>query len=139
MDGKFTIMEKNEYILIVPISKDKNYKKYRRMHPISWNEYERFHWGTRKLINDLWYDYISTLKMKHRVPLLKHPKITFKFYFPTRARRDWFNFTIKPLADALVNAGIIIDDQDRYVNIEKPVMEYDKENPRTEIHIEVIK
>ena len=124
------------YTITIPISMNKWGKKWERMYPISWNEYERMHFIERNQMNKLWYSMVAMLNKKLKIPLLNKPTIQITYYFPTVNTRDWFNFCSKPISDSLVKAGIIEDDSDECVDIKKPIMKIDKENPRTAIELE---
>ena len=62
--------------------------------------------------------------------------LTLTYYFPTRIRHDPNNYDGQFITDGLVKAGILEDDS--FANIRLVLCgAHDKENPRTEIVIEV--
>ena len=63
--------------------------------------------------------------------------VKIKYYFPNHIRRDPDNYSGKMINDGLVRAGIIIDDSFDHISL-LTSGGYDKDNPRTEIIIEVI-
>ena len=65
-------------------------------------------------------------------------KITFKYYFPTKLRRDADNYTPKNLFDAFTASGMLVDDDFKHIEMLSICGGYDKENPRTEILIEIM-
>lgn len=65
-------------------------------------------------------------------------KLTISYYFGTKHRKDLDNHVCKFFLDALVNAGMIIDDDYLHINPLIIYGDYDKLNPRTEILIEEI-
>ena len=63
-------------------------------------------------------------------------KVTLTYFFPTRVRRDPDNYSGKMILDGLVRSGILLDDS--FSCLELVLLGgYDKENPRTEITVEV--
>lgn len=64
--------------------------------------------------------------------------VEITYYFKKRGRRDPDNFSGKMLLDPLVREGVLIDDS--FDNVELKLKgNYDKDNPRTEIKITVLK
>jgi Holliday junction resolvase RusA-like endonuclease len=61
----------------------------------------------------------------------------FKFYFELNRRRDADNYFLmcKGIIDAIVNTGIIDDDDYRYVDFDGIRIYTDRERPRLEVHI----
>lgn len=64
-------------------------------------------------------------------------KVTITYYYPTRHRHDNDNQTPKFIMDSLVECGMLIDDDYKHVNPLIIYGDYSKDNPRTEILIEV--
>ena len=57
------------------------------------------------------------------------------FYMPTRRRVDLINL-LQSVLDILVRSGVLLDDNSRIVyTIDGSRVDYDKDNPRTEIEI----
>ena len=57
------------------------------------------------------------------------------FYMPTRRRVDLTNL-LQALLDVLVKYGVIADDNCKVVfSVDGSYVDYDKENPRTEVEI----
>lgn len=57
------------------------------------------------------------------------------FYMPTRRRVDLTNL-LQALLDVLVKYGVIADDNSKVVfSVDGSYVDYDKENPRTEVEI----
>lgn len=66
---------------------------------------------------------------------IQKAKVTLRYFFPTRGRRDPDNYSGKMILDGLVRAGILLDDS--FSCIELVLLGgYDKKNPRTEITVE---
>lgn len=63
-------------------------------------------------------------------------RIEVAYYFPTRARHDADNYTIKWIGDGLDICGLLVDDSFSVVKRLSILGEIDKANPRTEIKIE---
>lgn len=62
--------------------------------------------------------------------------VTITYFFKKRGRRDPDNYSGKFILDGLVRCGILVDDSFDNINL---VLRgaYDKDNPRTEIQVEV--
>lgn len=71
--------------------------------------------------------------------LLDRFTMTITIYFPTKARHDLDNQTPKFILDGFIEAGFIVDDDEKHLTSLTFKSGYDKENPRTEIEIEEIK
>lgn len=65
---------------------------------------------------------------------LRYARVTLRYYFPTRGRRDPDNYAGKMLLDGLTHAGVIADDSFDHIEL-RLCGAYDKQNPRTEIEI----
>lgn len=68
---------------------------------------------------------------------IEKARVTYIYYFPTRARHDADNYNCKFLGDALVQSGMLVDDDFKHIEVTYRGF-YSKENPRTEIIIEPI-
>ena len=64
-------------------------------------------------------------------------KMTITYYFKDRRRHDPANYD-KFILDGLVEAGVITDDNYSVITEFTTKGDYDKENPRTEIVIDII-
>lgn len=64
--------------------------------------------------------------------------ITFTYYFPTKHRHDADNYTPKNLMDGFTESGLLIDDDFNHIEMLCIKGGYDKNNPRTEMDIEII-
>ncbi len=64
--------------------------------------------------------------------------ITFTYYFPTKHRHDADNYTPKNLMDGFTESGLLIDDDFNHIEMLCIKGGYDKNNPRTEIDLEII-
>lgn len=81
----------------------------------------------------MWY-----LNPKPRTPIDAPCRVMTVFYMPTRRACDLSNL-IESAHDVLVKAKIIADDNYKIIdNVDGSRVRYDKENPRTEIIIEVL-
>ena len=112
--------------------------------PISLNQQERMHWSKWSREKNEWMHDIFFLVKESRNAIPKHlGHITITkiiIYFDKIRTRDESNYEpmiVKPLADALVHAGIIADDTPDYITRPGRVdMEMDRKKPRTEVTIE---
>ena len=103
-------------------------------------------WGNMNRVqkNDLkqkWNDFGEQVVERYGLTnkKIERCRITWNYYFPTKHRRDCDNYVCKQISDSLVSSGLLIDDNYTVVNPTILQVFYDKENPRTEIIIEVLK
>ncbi len=84
-----------------------------------------------------WKDFIVWLVNKYNLQNRKidNAEITFIYYFPTKHRHDADNYTPKFAMDGLTESGLLVDDDFEHIKTLTICGGYDKENPRTEIHI----
>lgn len=87
-----------------------------------------------------WKEYIIWLVDKHGLTnkRIEKCKLTYIYHRPTKRRADCDNLTPKFTNDGLVEAGVVIDDSYFCCNPLVIYLDYDKDNPSMEIHIEVI-
>lgn len=64
--------------------------------------------------------------------------MTYTVYMPTRRRADPDNISPKFLQDSFVDSGFIVDDDGKHLLALTLKTDYDKNNPRTEIDIEIL-
>ena len=105
--------------------------------PLSLND--RMHWGERsRIVKQLRHD-TALLARSQRIPECQHITVTLH-YIPKQNRRidaDNRVATSKPCVDGLVDAGIVPDDNPRFVNHRMPVIHPADKNARTRLWIEV--
>ncbi len=90
-------------------------------------------WEYRKLKSE-WKGIVALYCRPRPKEPMDNVVIKIIYYFPTRTRRDPDNFCGKMILDGLTESGIIKDDSFFCINLELRGS-YDKQNPRTEIHI----
>jgi Holliday junction resolvase RusA-like endonuclease len=81
---------------------------------------DRGHWATKEARRRYWHDLTTYMLRNDRgLPryLDQHVHITITIAWPDRRRRDAANYynTGKVIVDAVVRAGYLTDDSDRYV------------------------
>ena len=69
---------------------------------------------------------------------LEHFNMTFTTFMPTRRRYDPDNSTPKFILDGFSESGLIVDDDGMHLKALTLKTDYDKNNPRTEIYIEIL-
>lgn len=84
--------------------------------------------------------YIAAMDAVNRQkPAIPFKSVTLQatFYFKVKRRRDGgnWNATLKPAQDGLVDAKIILDDDDATVTNLPPILKIDRDNPRVELVI----
>ena len=98
----------------------------------------------RPIMNALkgkWKDFIVWfIEDQHLTNLgIEECEMTFITYFKTRIRHDCDNFVPKFILDGFSESGLIIDDDSEHVKSLTLQCGYDKNNPRTEIYINILK
>jgi len=73
-------------------------------------------------------------KQRQAVPIETVGECFIKIYFPDNRRADLTN-KAESIMDALVDAGVLQDDDWHVVSVLHLVGDYDKENPRAEVSI----
>lgn len=81
--------------------------------------------------------WVDKLGLSHKK--IKEFEIEYSLFMPTRRRADPDNFSPKFILDGFVNAGMIVDDDSLHLRKLITTIGYDKEYPRTEIKIHIIK
>lgn len=104
--------------------------------PPSLNEWKGWHHMKQHKYKQELYDQVKKLAIAFKIPRLKYAVVSITYYFPSRQRRDIIdNYAPKFLMDALVNGGVLEDDRSDWVEVPRPVAEYDRERARVEIKI----
>lgn len=104
--------------------------------PPSLNEWKNWHWAKQRKYKDDLSEAISDLVMCFKLPKFKYATVQVIHYFKTNRLRDPSdNYAPKFLMDALVRAGILVDDNGKLVKVPTPEILVDKERPRTEVFI----
>ena len=65
-------------------------------------------------------------------------EMEFSIYMPTKRRSDNDNFVPKFILDAFTESGFIVDDDNKHLTKLIITSGYDKENPRTEIKVNIL-
>lgn len=103
--------------------------------PPSLNEWKN--WSPFK-VNDFkkeMYRDVGWLKLAAKLPKYERATVQIVYYHRTNRRRDKVdNWAPKFLMDALVNGGILVDDNSDLVDVSVS-MKFDAERPRTEVFV----
>lgn len=77
----------------------------------------RKHWSARHRITKYWRQLAQLLVKQNRIPALTSARIVVTFSFGDQRRRDSANFypVAKAIVDGIVDAGVLVDDSDKYV------------------------
>lgn len=84
----------------------------------SLNEWRRWHWAKRakhqrevaeRVAMEVVLARAGAREPRHQPPM-ERARLTAIFHFPTKARRDPSNYSLKFVADALVTANVLVDD-----------------------------
>lgn len=107
--------------------------------PISQNSSEWRNDWRRRDYKGKWKMEAWVLLKSQQVMPMERVRLSAVVYFPDKRKRDFDNYipTVwKPVQDAIVDAGIIPDDNTKYIP-ESPTIRfaYDRDFPRTEITI----
>jgi crossover junction endodeoxyribonuclease RusA len=104
------------------------------IHP-SVNVWKDWHWAKRdRYLREL-TENITWLVLAKKLPLTRKATVEITYFFPDRRRRDTNNYTPKFLLDALVYAGLILDDNAKEIRQPEPRFEIGGEYFRTEVYI----
>lgn len=104
------------------------------IHP-SVNVWKGWHWAKRgRYLREL-TENITWLVLARKLPLTRNAIVEITYFFPDRRRRDTNNYTPKFLLDALVYAGLILDDNAKEIRQPEPRFEIGGEYFRTEVLI----
>lgn len=107
----------------------------RRILSLSVNDWDHCHFRLRESLRlDLAAHTWRAVEMQ-RCPCyhVGRPYVQIAYFFQRAARRDWHNWTGKHLLDALVRAGVLADDSDRAVDVDRPLLLVDAARPRVEV------
>lgn len=86
--------------------------------PPSLTKYRNMHFHVLNNEKKKWHDLVWSEIHKQGIQPVKLPiKMTYVFFFPTKARRDPDNYacTAKFINDSLVDNGVLIDDSFQYI------------------------
>ena len=88
-----------------------------------------------------WKDFGKFIIKKYGLEnkMLENFEIEFLVFMPTRRRIDPDNICPKFLLDAFTESGFIVDDDSKHLKKLILGADYDKDNPRTEIVIKILK
>lgn len=104
--------------------------------PPSLNDWMNWHWGKQCKYKQELADAVWKLVMAMKLPRFRRATVQIIYYHSTNRRRDPAdNWAPKFLMDALVQGGILQDDNGDLVKVSPVGMEFDPERPRTEVFI----
>ncbi|MCH5192056.1 MAG: RusA family crossover junction endodeoxyribonuclease [Oscillospiraceae bacterium] len=83
-----------------------------------------------------WADIIGWLCRPRPKKPIPYAKVTLRYYFPNRMRRDPDNYSGKFILDGLTKMGIIEDDSFYHIRLNLELGGIDTKHPHTEIVIE---
>lgn len=102
--------------------------------PPSLNEILGLHWTKRNRVKKEWHGLVHYAWVQSKKPRFNEVTIRITYYFKTKHKRDYDNYSGKFLLDGL-KGGAITDDNQDIIQSLTHAFRYDKENPRTEISI----
>lgn len=108
--------------------------------PRSLNTMLRQHWAERKRQRDLWACEVTAAWLAAGRPRYRRKvRALVTCYYRTTRRRDTDNMTasVKPIIDALVRLGCLLDDHSEILEL-TVVGEVDKRHPRVEVVLEPV-
>lgn len=94
--------------------------------PFSLNKLYRMHWAKRHRYLQEWIDEVFfTCRKDNLIPEVpfKKAKVTIRYYFQDRRRRDKENYAPKAIVDALRYSGIIEDDSVKHINLNWEILQ----------------
>lgn len=109
--------------------------------PPSINEWRNMHHHVEAKQKKEWEQIVGWEVLRQKVkpsqPIRK-AVTTYRYYFPTKHRRDPSNYSPKWLEDGLVKAGVLLDDSFENVKLEIVHGGVDRSFPRVEIEIKEV-
>jgi len=102
-------------------------------HP-SINDWVHWHYRKKGSEKTRWVEMIGWL-CKGKKGIKGKALVRIDWYFGTKHRHDYDNYTPKFILDSLVYAGMIEDDSSDHIELDDHNFHYDKGNPHTEITI----
>ncbi|GEM_PF-2688385 len=111
--------------------------KPKRILSLSVNDWDHVHWRVREKLRKEIDQFVWAAIAQQRPPAFTEgrPYVLIAYYFRRRARRDWGNWTGKHLVDALVTHGVLTDDSDTAIDLDRPLLLVDPQRPRVEFWI----
>ena len=105
-----TPVRSGEWVLDLPFTKQ-----------LSLND--RMHWAVKMKATKEWRDAALVLARHHRIPACKRILVELHYLPRTNQRRDPDNLvaSLKPLVDGLVDAGVVPDDTEQWVDRQWPI------------------
>lgn len=101
------------------------------IHP-SINTWKAWHYHKYNLEKKRWAEMIYYICLGAKL-VEGEVHVTVKYFFKDKRKRDIDNYSPKLIMDGLVGAKIIEDDNSNVVRRISVEMDYDKDNPRTEV------
>lgn len=83
-----------------------------------------------------WKDWAWKAWLAEGQPRYQRPEVWVRIFFPDARRRDWSNYAgggVKHIIDALTEAGAWPDDNDQVMQLHRPELLLDKDDPRVEV------
>lgn len=111
-----------------------------RKPPLTSNEQRRAHWRTVAKAKKEAAEPILWLVRQQNIPQLDRVNVTVTWFAPDARRRDSDSLGpyVKAVLDALVESGVLKDDDSRYVLQTTMRTVIDREHPRIETRIEEV-
>lgn len=105
--------------------------------PPSLNRYARMHWTKRRALRYEWSDLVWAAVLAAGRPAFHRAAVTVRLYYATQRRRDHDhdNAIPKLLLDALVDCGVLPDDNPACITAQPVEMYVDRVRPRVEIEV----
>ncbi len=111
-----------------------------RKPPLTANEQRRAHFRTIASKKKEAAEPVAWLVKQQQIPLLERVDVTVTWFAPDARRRDSDSLGpyMKAVCDALVGAGVLKDDDSRYVRQTAMRVETDRTRPRIEIELKEV-
>lgn len=110
---------------------------WKRILSLSVNDWDHVHFRQREKLREDILERVWEAIQAQQPPRFHRgrPLVFLVYYFRQNARRDWSNWTGKHILDAFRDWGLILDDNDKAIDNDRPLLLVDKENPRVELWI----
>lgn len=104
--------------------------------PPSWNELQRQHRMQQNRLAREWHNTVGWAAKAARAPRYERARVTLRYWFPDRRRRDPDNYSGKLVLDGLRAVGVLADDSFQHVQLRIEQAGVDRQRPRVEIVLE---